>query len=250
MKRYIAALTILAVAIGGCSKDSSETSSFDTKNDAGTGQGGSLARFALVGDHLYAVNGRSLKVFNISDSENPGFLSSSEVGADVETIFARDSKTLFIGSRTGMFIYDATNAPNIELLSNYSHVTSCDPVVANSNYAYVTLRTRENEVGCGRSNVNQLDVVNIQDLRRIQLVNEVSMDFPIGLGLYGDTLLVCDEGIKVFDISNGAEPKLISQEQVNAVDIIPFGDLMIVSTISGMAQYRFKNGKLEFLSKI
>lgn len=249
IKHYILSIGIIALA-AGCAKDSNSGEAAGTKNDNGTGQGGSLARFALVGDHMYAVNGNSLKVFNLSDPADPNFVSTTNINADVETIFARDEETMFIGSRQGMFAYDVSNAPNVEQLGSYSHVTSCDPVVANSDYAYVTLRTRDEEVGCNRGDVNQLDVVDISNLNNMQVVHSVQMEFPIGLGLYGDTLLVCDEGLKVYDVSKGDSPQFLTKEELNAVDIIPYNDLMIVSTVSGIAQYRFKNGKLEFLSSL
>lgn len=236
----------------GCSKDGNEASSLDTKNNQGSGQGGSLARFALVGNHMYAVNGRSLKVLDITNRENPTFIKSAAINSDVETIFARDNNTLFIGARSGMFVYDVSNGAEVQLIDSYQHITSCDPVVANSNYAYVTLRTRQetDNNNCGVSNVNQLDVVDISNLGNMYVVKEIPMDFPIGLGLHGDTLLVCDNGLKVYDISDGANPVFLTKEEVKAIDIIPYGDLMIVSTISGISQYRFKNGKLEFLSRI
>ncbi len=250
-KKYIAALSIIAVAAMGCSKDGNEAASLDTKNDQGSAQGGSLARFALVGNHLYAVNGRSLKVLDVTDRENPSFVKSASINSDVETIFARDNSTLFIGARSGMFVYDISNGAEVQLIDSYQHITSCDPVVANSNYAYVTLRTREESNNpCGVSNVNQLDVVDISNLGNMRVVKEMPMDFPIGLGLYGDTLLVCDNGLKVYDVTDGANPVFITKEEVKAVDIIPYRDLMIVSTISGISQYRFKSGKLEFLSRI
>jgi hypothetical protein len=251
-KKYIAALTIITVAAMGCSKDGNEATTLGNKNDQGTGQGGSLARFALVGNHMYAVNGRSLKVFDLSNRLNPSFVKSAPIGADVETIFARDNSTLFIGARSGMFVYDVSNGAEVQLIDSYQHITSCDPVVANSDYAYVTLRTRQesDNTNCGVSNVNQLDVVDIRNLGNMRVVNEMPMEFPIGLGLHGDTLMVCDNGLKVYDVTDGANPVLLMKEDVKAVDIIPYGDLMIVSTISGITQYRFKNGKLEFLSRI
>lgn len=251
-KKYIAALSIIAVAAMGCSKDGNEAASLDTKNNQGTGQGGSLARFALVGNHMYAVNGRSLKVLDISNRANPTFVKSAPINSDVETIFARDNSTLFIGARSGMFVYDVSNGAEVQQIASYEHITSCDPVVANSDYAYVTLRTRQetDNNNCGVSNVNQMDVVDIRNLGSMHVVKEMPMDFPIGLGLHGDTLLVCDDGLKVYDITDGANPVFLMKEELKAVDIIPYGDLMIVSTISGISQYRFKNGKLEFLSRI
>lgn len=248
IKKYIA-LSVLALAALSCSKDSNDSSTLGTKNDAGSGQGGSLARFAIVGDYMYAVHGRSLKVMDITDRTNPNFVSTAQVNADVETLFARDESTLFIGSTTGMYVYSAAGS-QVDLVDSYAHITSCDPVVANSDYAYVTLRTRTNEVTCNRGNVNQLDVVDISNLSNIHVVNEVQMEFPIGLGIHENTLMVCDNGLKVYDITDGANPQFITKEEVNAVDIIPYGDLMIVSTVSGISQYRYNNGQLEFLSSL
>ncbi|WP_041628068.1 LVIVD repeat-containing protein [Owenweeksia hongkongensis] len=222
----------------------------DTSAIPGTGQGGSLARFAISSDFMFAVNGQSLKVFSLSDPENPRLLSTQNLGVNVETIFLRDSATLFIGSTDGMFIYDISNAPNIIHLSTYRHVTSCDPVVANENYAYVTLRSSVNNNACSRG-VNQLDILDISDLTMPQEVNRIPMDHPIGLGLYGDTLLVCDDGIKVFSTVDPRNPYLITtQKEIDAVDIIPYGKQMIISTSTGFEQYEYHKGELKFLSKI
>ncbi len=149
-----------------------------------------------------------------------------------------------------MFIYDISNAPNIMHLSTYRHVTSCDPVVANQNYAYVTLRSSVNNNACARG-VNQLDILDISDLRMPQEVNRIPMDHPIGLGLYGDTLLVCDDGVKVFSTVDPRNPYLITtHKDIDAVDIIPYGKQMIISTSTGFEQYEYHKGQLNFLSKI
>ena len=59
---------------------------------------------------------------------------------NVETIFPFKDK-LFIGSQNGMFVYNINNADNPSLVGQFSHVQSCDPVIADDDYAYVTLRT-------------------------------------------------------------------------------------------------------------
>lgn len=244
MKKIIL-LSLSIILLGACDGEIS-----DSTNLPGTGQGGSLARFAISDDFMFAVNGQSLKVFSLSDPENPRLLSSSNIGVNVETIFLRDSATMFIGSTDGMFIYDISNAPAISHLSTYRHVTSCDPVVANQNYAYVTLRSSVNSNACARG-VNQLDILDISDLRMPQEVNSISMQHPIGLGLYGDTLLVCDGGVKVFSTVDPRNPYLITtQPEIDAVDIIPYGKQMIISTTTGFEQYEYHKGELKFLSKI
>ena len=61
---------------------------FAEANDAGNvGQGGSLARFKIVGDYLYAVDSHNINVFDISDLENPADLDDVYAGFDIETIF-------------------------------------------------------------------------------------------------------------------------------------------------------------------
>jgi len=245
MKKFVT-LSALLWLFAACSQDSST----DTAGGPSTGQGGSLARFTIANDHLFAVNDNSLNVFDISNPANAIYLSKHSLFTTVETIFARDSNTIFIGSTSGMFIYDVSNAPNVERLSSYQHVVACDPVVANEEYAYVTLRSEQNNNFCWRS-VNQLDIIDIRDLRNPQLVSSFPMVNPRGLGIYGDTLLVCDNGLKVLDVSDPLSLELLDvDEDFDAIDLIPYGDLIIAVSEDGLSQYRFRNGKLNLLSKL
>lgn len=246
MKKLITPLIALVLFFTSCE---SETG-FSSTDGTLTGQGGSLARFVVVKDYLYIVDQQNLKLFNLSNPSDPVYLSNKNLNVNVETIFARDSATLFIGTTSGMFIYDIANPPNVNLISSYSHIVSCDPVVANNKFAYVTLHSDLNNPFCAR-NINQLDIVNIEQLSQPFIVNSFPLIRPLGLGLYGDTLLICDNGIKVFDVSDPNNLKLINAiEDIPAVDIIPNGDLMIITSAEGIRQYRFKNGQLTLLSEI
>ncbi len=244
--KKILSLLLSVLLFSACQQDNSGSDG----GLGGPGKGGSLARFAIVGDYLYTVDDTELKVFDISDRTNPVYLSRQDLGVTVETIFPRDSATIFIGSMQGMFIYDVSDAPAIQQLSRYDHVVSCDPVVANQNYAYVTLHSDVNSTRCFR-NVNQLDIIDIRNLRDPQLVRTFPMIKPLGLGLYGDTLLVCDHGVKVMDVSDPTQLKLLRAiEDIEARDIIPNGDVMIISTATGLEQYRYHKQQLTFLSKL
>ena len=244
---YLPLLVISIIGLSSCEKGLNSDISTDPTS---TGQGGSLARFAVVKDYLYSVNGTNLKVFNLSDPTNPIYISNHQLGVDVETIFARDSSVLFIGTTSGLYIYDISNPPNVNQLSFYSHIVSCDPVVANDKYAYVTLRTEENSRFCTRG-VNQLDIVDVQDLLNPNIVNSFSLIKPYGLGLYGDTLLVCDNGIKVFNVANPNSLQLLNAiEDIPARDIIPLGGHMLISTTEGLKQYRYENQQLTLLSEL
>ncbi|MEX0290656.1 MAG: LVIVD repeat-containing protein, partial [Flavobacteriaceae bacterium] len=113
----------------------------EVANDAGggVGQGGSLARFKIVNDYLYAVDSHSINVFEISDLENPKDLEDVYAGFDIETIFNR-GEHLFLGSMRGMYIYDISSPATPSFISEFQHGTACDPVVVDGDYAYVTLR--------------------------------------------------------------------------------------------------------------
>lgn len=243
MKRiyFVFGISALAALIGSCVSDGDVSPSGNSN-----GVGGSMARFAISGNHLYTVDYNSLNVFDISDAANPTKTNQMEVRVSIETIFPKDT-TLFIGSQEGMYIYDITSPTQPEFLSVFTHIVSCDPVVADNRYAYVTLRS---EGGfCGRS-TDQLDIIDIQNLRNPFLVTSYSMSNPKGLGVDSNTLFVCDDGLKVFDVSNVNNLTLKYQFDIEAHDVIPYqGNLMVIGG-DGLYQYDYTGDTVTFASKI
>ncbi|MGL1933841.1 MAG: hypothetical protein OCD01_02415 [Fibrobacterales bacterium] len=214
---------------------SSELSGGAEKNDV-IGQGGSLARFALSSEYLYAVTDRELITFWVTDESNPKYSSTTDIDwSGIETIYMKEDM-LFVGSMNAMYIYDISNPSNPKMASRFSHVTSCDPVVVEGDYAYVTLRTG---TGC-RWGDTELEVIDVSDIYSPKLLETYEMANPSGLGIYDDALYVCDgrAGLKVFDITN--TPEL---EMVNIVDTIEVNDLIVDETNltligpKGMYQY-------------
>jgi hypothetical protein len=196
-----------------------------------TGTGGSLARFALVGDMMYVVTTDSLKTFNISNRLNPSLVNGQRIGwnegGEIETIFAFNNR-LFIGSRTGMFLYSfkSGNIPKYE--GEFQHNWGCDPVVANDSLAFVTVR---NGRACtGLVQINQLDVLDVRDVNYPKKIKSYPMTYPAGVGLDGKLLFVCDDGIRIFDISTPLSMKELKYlPKINALDVIPMnGTLMVI----------------------
>ena len=213
MKNFYYLLVCALVLIYACSTDSNDSSSSDS---AGDGQGGSLATFALKGNYLYTVNYYNLNVFGIADVTNPVKLNTVDVGFDIETLFGFKDY-LFIGSQSAMFIYDISNPEFPVKLSQSDHFRSCDPVVANDDYAFVTLHTN---TAC-EGTVNELRTYDIADLENPILLNTRGLTEPKGLGLFDDYLLVCDNTTKIFDVSNASESVFITEIPTdNAIDII------------------------------
>ena len=106
-----------------------------------TGIGGSMARFTLMNNYMYTVSERELFSFDISTPQDPKFVKKSVIDNQmIETIYPFKNK-LFIGSTTGMYIYDVSTPGSPVKQSQFTHVRSCDPVVADDNTAWVTLRS-------------------------------------------------------------------------------------------------------------
>ncbi len=193
--------------------------------DAGsnTGLGGSLARFSLYDNYLYAIDQSDFYIFDINQTANPLQMGSNNIGWGIETLYAFGDK-LFVGSQTGMIIMDASNPASPEYLSGYSHWTSCDPVFVKDNYAYVTLHSG---TLCNGSEINQMDLIDISDILNPELVKTFPMENPHGLSIKDDNLFVCEGefGLKVFDIQN---PLTLDNRLINKFDALSAKDVIVL----------------------
>ena len=245
-KTIISSLFLIILAIG-CSLNEGGSDKYSA-GGTGTGQGGSMAGFTIIGDHLYTIGGANqLKVADISNPSNPVYKKSFTPGFGIETIFPH-GKYLFLGSQNGMYIYDATNPENPERLSFYRHIFSCDPVVADDRFAYVTMNSGWGN--CGQ-NINQLQILDISDLKNPKLVLSKGMDSPHGLSIQNDTLVVCDNGLKVFTVSENRNTLYLLQEfNIKATDLISLGKNWLVIGDDGFYQYQIKNNEIKLLSSI
>lgn len=210
------------------------------------GKGGSMARFAVSGDYLYTVDDSGLNLFDISTPADPQQRNKVPLQFGVETIFPFQNM-LFIGTQRGMYIMSIQNPAAPQVLSLYEHVTSCDPVVTDGRYAYVTLRTGRT---CTAAAVNQLDIVDIQNVEAPVLVKPYSMTNPNGLGIDGNLLFVCDDGLKVYDATDVMALELKHHFRINAFDVIPDNGRLLVIGSDGFYQYTYDDESLELLSKI
>jgi hypothetical protein len=217
-----------------------------------SGTGGSMARFTIVEPFLYALHDSYIQLVRIDDPVNPSLWSTVDVGWGIETIFPYGDY-LFIGSTTGMFIYDNIDPENPMKLSAFAHVTSCDPVVAQGDYAYVTLRAG-NFCGGGE---NRLDILDITDLTNPLMVDSYAMQGPFGLGIDGSTLFVCDgvAGLKVYDVTDPTDIDLLAFETANETyDVILIPPVAIVVGPDGLDQYDYSDvattGELVLLSHL
>lgn len=209
----------------------------DAGGGTATGVGGSMARFAITGDYLYAVDYNNLHTFNISAHE-PVNESGKHVGWLIETIFPYKDH-LYIGSANAMYIYDIGNDPAVPTeLSTYRHFTACDPVVVSEDIAYVTLRDGER---CPRG-VNRLEVINVSDPINPEKIANYEMINPHGLGIDGDYLFISEgeKGLKIMDAENPTGIKQLRHiEDIRTFDVIPFNNVLMITGASGIVQYDY-----------
>lgn len=245
MKVLFRLLLIHSIVLLAIACDTSFTDSGVTK-DSSAGKGGSTARFAIAQNNLYAVTRENLKLFDLSNPSQPDYTDSIYLGIGIETIFPYGDN-LFIGTQNGMQIYDIGIPSSPYKLCTYQHIYSCDPVVAQDNYAYVTLNT--NNDWCGRT-VNRLDIIDISDLTNPFRVASYTMQGPEGLGIQGNLLFVCDNGLKVYDVTDKHNLQLLKYFDIKATDVIPDGNRLLVIGDDGLYQYQYDGSELSLLSKI
>jgi hypothetical protein len=210
---------------------------------SGVGIGGSMARFGIKDKALFVVDKNTLRVFDLTNKFYPEKVKDIYPGSNVETMFLKGDK-MFLGTTTGMAIYNISDVYSPYLITFFTHARSCDPVVVDDTLAYITLRTG---TMCG-GNLNCLDIVNIKDITKPKTVVSYFMSNPHGLGKDGDLLFVCDgfSGLKIYD---AADPKqllnniIYTYPNIDAYDVIPIGDVLVLIGVNGLYQYNYSDVK-------
>lgn len=205
------------------------------------GVGGSLARCIIIGNTLYVLNQWQMQLVDISIQDKPVAKETFNLWWMAETVFV-DSTFLYIGTQTGMLVYDVTQPAWPVYVSAYDHFQSCDPVVVDEGIAYVTMRSGNR---CGGWQ-NQMDVINVTNPKTPQLLKSYSLSEPYGLGIDDKTLFVCDgsAGLKIYDATNPLtiDQHLIKQyPEIQARDVIPLNGVLIMISTTGIYQYDYSD---------
>lgn len=213
--------------------------------------GGSMAKFTTLSHYLYTIKGSdSLSLYDISQASAPRLTDRIRIGMNIETIFPYKDY-LFIGSTNGMYIFDAANPDAPTRKSRFMHFFACDPVVAQGDYAYVTLSAG---TGCRGNTINELQIINISQIESPEMVTTLPLSGPKGLAVDGNRLFVCDPaaGIRCIDVSEKNTPKIITTVKgVEAFDAIALNGILIIVAENGLYQYDYQDLKHpKLLSKI
>ena len=231
---------------GGVFYSTTATSAANAAPSAATGKGGSLARFAILGQTLYTVDTNSLRLFDLQTPATPVASKQVGMGFGIETIFPQDHY-LFLGTQFGMYIYDVATPTDPQRVAYYQHLVSCDPVVVDGRYAYVTLRTGRT---CGGGLTNQLEVIDLSNLSQPKLARSYPLTNPGGLGAENNRLYVCDDGLKTFDTSQAPVLTPLQHFATTITDVIPNGDYLLAIGPGGLYQYRVAGQDLQRVSML
>src|SRR5262245_19427786 len=204
-----------------------------------TGKGGSLAKFTIIGNYIYAVSMHYLYTIDISNPVGPTKVNQSQLNYDMETIYPYKNN-LFIGSKTGLYIYSLENPAIPKLVGEAKHGRSCDPVVANDSVSYSTLK---GSAACGAA-TSGLYVYDVKNLNNPILKKLIPMNEPVGLGMSDSALYVCSstEGLRIYNIKdpyNPVEKQLISG--TGFIDVIPYENILICWVRDGIGLYDITN---------
>ena len=208
------------------------------------GVAGSMARFMLNDQYLYLIAlPWRLKTVDVTTPSQLIVKDSIDVPRRMETLYRMGSK-LFIGTTTGMLIYDINIPEKPVQISSYDHITACDPVVVDDKYAYVTLRTGNM---CTNGS-NLLEVIDISSITNPYLVKSYPMFNPHGLGVDGDLLFICDgdAGLKIYDKSDPLQilnNQLAHYKDFNTFDVIPYNNILMLVGADGIYQYDYSDPK-------
>ena len=225
-------------SIGVAVKDSEDMST----EDGGSGQvstAGSMTRFLPIDQFLYTISFNELVLFELTSSHQPLRWGKLDTETWAETLF-RLNDILYVGSTNGMLMYDITDAGNPSYINRIEHFRSCDPVVADEAYAYVTLRGGTN---CW-TDLNELQIIDIQDPQNLSVVGRHILYNPHGLAVIGDHLIVCDgtAGVKVVDIADRTAPSILGTYPIDfAYDVIVRYPTALVVGEQVMYQYDISN---------
>jgi hypothetical protein len=222
--------------LSGCGK----TENASPKKD---GQAGSITRFAIVDNYLYALDQNQILVYSLSEGAQPVLVSKVRTDYGLQTIIEYGG-SLFVGSRDALYIVNIDNPTSPYVQGKHQReivLGGCDPVVVKENRAYSTVKNIPN--ACGRTAASSmLFVYDVSDKSKPVVIQQMPMNRPNGLGYSGQTLFVCDEGtdkVHLFEIL--ADGKLLERNMfiaiTNPIDVIVKNNMLVVSHEKGFIFY-------------
>jgi len=222
-------------------------------NKSGNSNGvtGSMSRFTIYNGNLYSVINNAMTIFSLDGEKPVKAAENIYLGWNVETIFSYKDN-MFMGTPTGMVIYSVTDPLKPTYQSCIAHAYACDPVVVDNDLAYITIHSGS---ACDYSaKENSLIIVDVADVKDPKQLVTYNMTNPKGLGIDNGKLFLCDDGLKIYSITN---PQTLMANQLahyagmDGFDVIPQSNILMMIATDGLYQYDYSNlNNIKQISKI
>lgn len=198
----------------------------------------STARFAKVGNALYAVGERDLKLFDLSVPESPLLQKTISLGVNVQKVTSFEN-FLFVYSHLGLYVYDATNKQQPAFFSQYAEALPCNSLAASTDFLYLAQRK---DSLCGSAE-NQVQVLDFRNPRNITEKDAYFFSSPYAVAANDGKLFLAEgeQGVKVFTLRrDGALDSLAHLTGQSANQILTWRQFFLFSSPSGIYQYNFR----------
>ncbi len=251
----VATIAFVLVVVSACEGEGSSSSG---STGSVTGVAGSTSRMAIQDDYLYAIADNKIQLFLIDIPKIPNPWATVPVDWGIQTLFPYEDY-LLVGAADGIHILDNSDPANPSVVGGLTHARTIDPVVAKDGYAYVTLK---NDPQASNQVADQMNVVDLADIRNPQLVKEIGMLSPEGLVAIDNRLFVCDgpAGLKQYNLDDPANPLFVDViRDVDCNDVIATGgvdryitsaNILYVITDTSLRQYDYSVSPPALLSII
>jgi hypothetical protein len=204
----------------------------------------------VIGDFIYAVTDSELVTLDVSDSENPKEIDRHDLGETIENLYETEN-VLFIGSDTDMHIFKINGNGIPEIQSSTQHfefadeVGVCDPVVAQNDYAYVTISSvaPSGDPCGGWINIDELRVYDVHDLTAPDLISASALNSPQGLSIDNDLMFVTNlnSSTLVYQLDHEGGITLVNSIPGGAHDVIATGGKVLIVSKTEINQYDYSN---------
>ncbi|MFK8056475.1 MAG: LVIVD repeat-containing protein [Saprospiraceae bacterium] len=218
---------------------------------------GSMSRMAFNGNLLYVIGTSRLSTYSLQNNLLVN-TNNQQQSWGMETVVVRGN-FLYIGSQSGMHIYNLNDAQQPAYLSTFVHFTGCDPVSVVGNIAVVTVRDGRS---CGSESGNVMFILDISDKSNPTELTRVNMNNPRGVALYNGYIYLCDgdAGLKVYDLEGGPvtsvdqrQRQVFNDDSMTDVAVLPYpaGDILLTVGDDHLSQFSISTtGALAITSRV
>jgi len=227
---------------------------YEDANVSYTRTGNPVVDFTLQNNYLITAQSNQVNLYSLSDPTQPALEQTytSEDDLQLETISTYKADMLIIGTNQGTFFKDHSVPGELDDVDFSELITSCDAIITQGNYMYVTIRSGQ---ACSSinnsSNANKLLVYNTLQASQPVLEKSISINEPYGLDINGDQLFICnDQGLLEFDITTPSSPVQTGDYSQPCNNIIATEDPMILTDDTGIRMIEYANPGLTELAII